>query len=194
QGARRVHGARSRDDATPRLQGGVDEGPGARQPPRGLAREAPRGRSVHARHGARGPAPRRQRLLRGISRGTLLARLEDHRDLRRHERDPEGHCRRRDPGPLMDWRLATAAALLALQGIGFGVPCVIGIRSVAAGEGVPLVMGFPSYGGGPFERVGIPTTVPLLVAFLVVGILEGVAAGLVLAGFRVGAILAFALL
>jgi len=94
----------------------------------------------------------------------------------------------------MDWRLATAAALLALQGIGFGVPCVIGIRSVAAGEGVPLVMGFPSYGGGPFERVGIPTTVPLLVAFLVVGILEGVAAGLVLAGFRVGAILAFALL
>jgi hypothetical protein len=29
-------------------------------------------------------------------------------------------------------------------------------------------MGFPTYGGGPFERIGLQTTVPLLAGFLVV--------------------------
>jgi hypothetical protein len=95
---------------------------------------------------------------------------------------------------MTDWTLKLAAGLLALSGLGFGIPCVIGIRSIAAGHGVPLVMGFPSYGGGPFERVGIPSTVPLLVAFLVVCALEVVAAWLVWDGRRAGAILALGLL
>src|SRR5690348_6298526 len=94
----------------------------------------------------------------------------------------------------MDWRLAIAAAMLALTGIGFGVPGLLGLRSVAAGQGVPLVMGYPSYGGGPFERHGVATTVPLLVAFLLVCALEVVAAALVLRASRAGAILALALL
>lgn len=94
----------------------------------------------------------------------------------------------------MDWRLATAAALLAFNGLGFGIPCVIGIRSLAAGEGIATVMGFPTYGHGPLERAGYPSTVPLLVAFLVVCILEVVAAAFVLMGLRAGAVLAFALL
>src|SRR4051812_40309067 len=90
--------------------------------------------------------------------------------------------------------LRIAAGLLALSGIGFGIPCFIGIRSVAAGRGVPLVMGYPSYGGGPFERVGLQTTVPLLVAFLAVCALEVAAAWLVWEGRRAGAILALILL
>lgn len=94
----------------------------------------------------------------------------------------------------MDWRLATAAGILVLHGLSFGIPCLIGIRSVAAGEGVPLVMGFPSYGGGPFERAGIKTTVPLLVAFLVVCVAELALAPFVLRASRIAAIASFVLI
>ena len=93
-----------------------------------------------------------------------------------------------------DGWVRAAAILLVVDGIGFGLPCLVGIRSVAAGEGVPLIMGFPSYGGGPFERIGIRSTVPLLLAFLAVCVLELVAAWLVWDGRRAGAILSFALL
>jgi hypothetical protein len=55
-------------------------------------------------------------------------------------------------------------------------------------------MGFPAYGRGPFERIGIPTTIPLLVGFLLVCILEVVAGLLRCGGSKVGAILALALL
>ncbi len=55
-------------------------------------------------------------------------------------------------------------------------------------------MGFPAYGRGPFEHYGLPTTVPLLVGFLVVCLLECLAGGLVWRGKRRGAILALLLL
>jgi hypothetical protein len=55
-------------------------------------------------------------------------------------------------------------------------------------------MGFPAYGGGPFERIGISTTVPLLAAFLLVCALEIAAGVLIWDANRVGAILALALL
>lgn len=90
--------------------------------------------------------------------------------------------------------LRIAAGLLALSGVGFGIPCIIGIRSLAAGKGVPLVMGFPSYGGGVFERFGIHSTVPLLAGFLLVCALEVVAAVMVWKGSRAGAILGLVLL
>jgi hypothetical protein len=93
-----------------------------------------------------------------------------------------------------DVALRVAAVLFALDGIGFGIPCVVGIRSLATGHGVPLILGFPSYGGGPFERFGIQSTVPLLCAFLVVCILELVAAWLVWDGRTAGAILGIGLL
>jgi hypothetical protein len=93
-----------------------------------------------------------------------------------------------------DLSIRSAAALFALTGIGFGLPCIHGIRSLAAGEGVPLIMGFPSYGGGVFERFGVRSTVPLLVAFLVVCVLETVAAWLLWGGHRSGAILGLAIL
>jgi hypothetical protein len=55
-------------------------------------------------------------------------------------------------------------------------------------------MGFPAYGRGPFERVGIPTTVPLLAAFLLVCILEAIAGFLLWRGSMAGAVLALVLL
>jgi hypothetical protein len=55
-------------------------------------------------------------------------------------------------------------------------------------------MGFPAYGRGPFERIGLPTTVPLLAAFLLVCILEAVAGFLLWGGYRSGAVLSLVLL
>jgi hypothetical protein len=57
-----------------------------------------------------------------------------------------------------------------------------------------MILGFPAYGRGPFERVGIPTTVPLLAGFLLVCILEVIAGWLLWNGYTPGAILAIALL
>lgn len=51
----------------------------------------------------------------------------------------------------------------------------------------------PAYGGGPFERFGIESSVPLVAAFLVVCCLEVVAAWLVWNGAVVGAWLSLAL-
>lgn len=91
-------------------------------------------------------------------------------------------------------QLRVAAFLLWLTAIGFGVFCLPAIRNLLAGKDIPIVMGFPAYGRGPFERVGIPSTVPLLAAFLLVCILEGVAGWLLWSGFKTGAILALMLL
>ena len=65
-----------------------------------------------------------------------------------------------------------AAVLVWFDAIGLAVPGLIGIRSLLAGRGVPLVLGYPSYGGGGFERAGIVTSVPLLLVFLFVLIAE----------------------
>ena len=91
-------------------------------------------------------------------------------------------------------QLRLAAILLWVNGIGFGIFCIPAIRNLLMGRDIPIVMGFPAYGRGPFERAGIPTTVPLLVGFLLVCTLEVVAGVLLLGGSRVGAILALALL
>lgn len=95
----------------------------------------------------------------------------------------------------------TALALLRIAAVlhwfiafGIGVFCVPAIRNLLNGQPIPIVMGFPAYGRGPFERYGIPTTIPLLVAFLLVCILEAVAGFLLWGGYRSGAILALVLL
>lgn len=90
--------------------------------------------------------------------------------------------------------IRVAAVLFAFTGIGFGLPCIHGMRSIAAGRGVPLFMGFPAYGHGTFERHGIQTTVPLLVAFMLVCALEVAAAVFVWNGSHAGAVLGLALL
>ena len=91
-------------------------------------------------------------------------------------------------------QLRVAAVLLWITAIGFGVFCLPAIRNLLVGRDIPYIMGFPAYGRGPFERVGIPTTVPLLAGFLLVCILEGVAGWLLWGGNKEGATLALALL
>lgn len=61
-----------------------------------------------------------------------------------------------------------AAALAWFAGLGFGVPAVFGIRYFAQHDEVWTFLGFPTYGGGPFEGWGIHTSVPLLFGFVLV--------------------------
>lgn len=91
-------------------------------------------------------------------------------------------------------QLRVAAILLWISGIGFGVFCLPAIRNLLMGRDIPFIMGLPAYGRGPFERVGIPTTVPLLIGFLIVCVLEGIAGWFLWGGHKSGAILALALL
>ena len=62
----------------------------------------------------------------------------------------------------------TAGVLSILLGLGFGIPGVFGARHLARTGEVWTFMGFPTYGGGPFERMGLQTTVALLVGFVAV--------------------------
>jgi hypothetical protein len=87
-----------------------------------------------------------------------------------------------------------ASVLCWVSGVGFGVFTLPAMRNLLAGRGIPIVFGFPAYGGGPFERYGIETSVPLLAAFLLVCVLEGVAGWRLWGGHKSGAWLALALL
>ena len=90
--------------------------------------------------------------------------------------------------------LRVPAILHWIAGVGLGVFCIPAIGNLLGGRDIPIVMGFPAYGQGPFEQVGIRTSAPLLVAFLVVCTLEVVAGVLLWGGYRSGAILALVLL
>jgi hypothetical protein len=90
--------------------------------------------------------------------------------------------------------LRVAAILHGFIAVGFGVFCIPAIQNVLNGKPIPIVMGFPAYGQGPFESVGIRSTVPVLAAFLLVCILEAVAGVLLWGGYRSGAMLALLLL
>src|SRR5688572_23274428 len=109
----------------------------------------------------------------------------------RHDRAPSFLGRR---GMIVPASLRVAAALHWIIAVGFGVFCLPAIRNLLMGRDIPIVMGFPAYGRGPFERVGIPTTVPLLAAFLMVCILEAVAGYLLWGGYKSGAVLSLVLL
>lgn len=79
-------------------------------------------------------------------------------------------------------------------GIAFGIPCLLAIRYFASTGDVWTFLGFPTYGGGPFERVGLTTSTPLLVAFALVCVAEVVAGVLVLADAPHASALSYALL
>lgn len=64
-------------------------------------------------------------------------------------------------------RIAAAVSSLIL-GLGFGIPGAFGIRHLAQTGELWTFLGFPTYGGGPFERIGLSTTVGLLAGFLAV--------------------------
>ena len=86
-----------------------------------------------------------------------------------------------------------AAVLSIILGLGFGLPCAYGIWYFSTTGVVWTFLGFPTYGNGPFEGIGIQTTVPLLVTFLVVCGLEVVTGWLLWRGLRAGAVPAVAL-
>jgi hypothetical protein len=94
----------------------------------------------------------------------------------------------------MSASVRVAAVLWWVNGVGFGVFCLPGIRNLVTGREVPVVMGFKAYGGGPFERIGLRTSVGLLVAFLAVCAAEVVAGWLLWGGHRSGGVLALAIL
>ena len=87
-----------------------------------------------------------------------------------------------------------AAVISIFLGLCFGLPGTYGIRYLSTSGEVWTFLGFPTYGGGPFEGIGIRTTVLLLVAFLVVCGLEVVTGWLLWRDLRAGAVLAVALL
>jgi len=65
--------------------------------------------------------------------------------------------------------MTKAAALLAwVAGFGFYLPCVYAIWHFANRGQIWIFLGYPTYGEGLFENVGIKTSVPLLVSFLLV--------------------------
>lgn len=92
-------------------------------------------------------------------------------------------------------RLARGAAASSLVlGLGFGLPCAYGLWYFAARNQVWTFLGFPTYGEGPFDAAGIPTTVPLLAGFLVICILDVVAAVLLWRPHRTGYVMSLVLL
>jgi hypothetical protein len=60
----------------------------------------------------------------------------------------------------------------ALAGLGFGIPCAFGIAHLARTGEVWEFLGFPTYGEGPFDKVGLKTSVPLLAGFQAVCVAE----------------------
>ncbi len=80
--------------------------------------------------------------------------------------------------------IRVAGVLAVLVGLGFGIPGVLGTVHFARTREVWTFMGFPTYGGGPFTRHGLPTTTALLVAFVVVCAAEVVVGGLLLTGWQ----------
>ena len=72
--------------------------------------------------------------------------------------------------------MRVAALLAAVAGIGFGSFCVPAIWYFVEYGKVWYAFGYPTYGEGPFERVGVSTSVPLLSVFLLVCAVEVVSA------------------
>ena len=87
-----------------------------------------------------------------------------------------------------------AGGLAVLAGLGFGIPALLGTRHFARYGQVWQLWGFPTYGGGPFERIGLDTSVPLLVGFLFICGIEVAVGILLLAGWEPALWLSLAML
>ena len=71
--------------------------------------------------------------------------------------------------------MVTIAAICSLVlGVGFGLPAIVGTLHFAQTGEIWTFMGFPTYGGGPLERLGLPTSVPLLLGFVLVCLAEAI--------------------
>lgn len=90
-------------------------------------------------------------------------------------------------------RVAAAACSFVL-GVGFGLPGIAGAAHLARTGDVWRFLGFPTYGGGPFERWGVPTSVALIAGFVLVCAVEVVLGVMILADAPGTKALALALL
>jgi hypothetical protein len=90
--------------------------------------------------------------------------------------------------------LRVAAVCGAILGLGFGIPAVIGAAHFASTGEIWLLAGMPTYGDGPLEAWGVPTSTPLIAGFAVVCALEVVDAVLLWRGKLAGAVLSLVLL
>jgi hypothetical protein len=90
--------------------------------------------------------------------------------------------------------LRIGSVMLGISAAGLGLSCLIGIRSLLTTGDIADLFGLPTFGRGPFEQHGLPTTVPLVGAFLLVCLLEAIAGWLVWTGHLSGGVLALALL
>jgi hypothetical protein len=81
---------------------------------------------------------------------------------------------------LAAWCLRIAGLSSIVNGLGFGGFAIPAIVSVAQGHGIIYTGGNPTYGNGPFESIGVPTTVPLLVGFLAACVVQVVGGSLLL--------------
>ena len=87
-----------------------------------------------------------------------------------------------------------AGGLSVALGLGFGPLAVYGATFFAEHGTVWYFAGFPTYGDGPFESIGIPTSAPLIAGFAAVCAAEVALGTRMLAGRRSSLTLSFALL
>jgi hypothetical protein len=81
-----------------------------------------------------------------------------------------------------------------IAGLEFGLPCGYAIWYFADRGQVWTFLGFPTYGDGPFQDIGVHTTIPLLAGYLLVCAAEVVAGWLLWQRRRGGRLVALALL
>jgi hypothetical protein len=87
-----------------------------------------------------------------------------------------------------------AGVVSVILGLGFGLPGIFGIQHFARTGEVWTFLGFPTYGGGPFQRIGIPTSTPLLATFLAVCLAELAVGMMIWAGAPDAKVISLALL
>ena len=90
--------------------------------------------------------------------------------------------------------IKAASICLWFSGLGFGIPCLYGIWHLQKTQTIAYFMGFPTYGKGPFERVGIYTSIPLLAGFLLVCAMESICGWGLWHGEKGSAIISFAII
>lgn len=87
-----------------------------------------------------------------------------------------------------------AAVCTLVLGLGFGLPGAYGAWYYARHGEVWTFLGFPTYGDGPFERWGLPTSTALLLGFVAVCAAEVVVGVLLWGDVTIALWLALALL
>ncbi len=90
------------------------------------------------------------------------------------------------------WCLRLAGASGIVNGLGFGGFTIPAMVSIGQGRGILYTFGNPTYGNGPFDRIGIPTSVPLLAGFLAACLVQVLGGVLLLVPRRSGIAVTFA--